>query len=357
MAIQLGELASLVDGRLIGITTNLCTGANPPGEATETEITMLDNPSRIDSLDGSQATAVVTGAEVDLAAIGLKKAAQIIVAEPHVAFGRIVSCFRPPVEGTVPAAGIDPTSFIDETAEVHATATVGEGVTIGARSRIMPGVVIAPFSRIGADCTLHANVTLYEYSEIADRVIIHAGTVVGAHGFGYRQEAGRHIPTAQLGYVAIEADVEIGAGVTIDRGTYGATRIGEGTKIDNQVMIAHNCQIGKHNLLCSQVGIAGSCKTGDYVILAGQVGLKDHIELGDGTVIGAQAGVMDDCPGNEVYLGSPATPQRDQMQIMAVQRRLPEMRREIKQLRRELDRLVEASAASNQASPEDKRAA
>ncbi|MGB1927269.1 MAG: UDP-3-O-(3-hydroxymyristoyl)glucosamine N-acyltransferase, partial [Rubripirellula sp.] len=152
-------------------------------------------------------------------------------------------------------------------------------------------------------------------------------------------EKGRHLPAAQLGYVCIEADVEIGASATIDRGSYGATTIGEGTKIDNQVMIAHNCKIGKHNLICSQVGIAGSSRTGDYVVLAGQVGLKDHITLGDHTIVGAQAGVMDDCKGNEIYLGSPATPQREQMQIMAVERRLPEMRREMKLLRRELDQL------------------
>ncbi len=196
---------------------------------------------------------------------------------------------------------------------------------------------------------IHANVTLYEYTRIAERVVIHAGTVIGAYGFGYRQQAGRHVPTAQLGYVSIERDVEIGACVTIDRGTYGATRIGEGTKIDNQVMIAHNCKIGRHNLLCSQVGIAGSCQTGDYVVLAGQVGLKDHITLGDRTIVGAQAGVMDNCAGDEVYLGSPATPQREQMQIMAVERRLPEMRRELKQLRREIDRLSQQSSDQKRA--------
>jgi UDP-3-O-[3-hydroxymyristoyl] glucosamine N-acyltransferase len=213
----------------------------------------------------------------------------------------------------------------------------------------MPGVVIFPQAEIGDDCMIHANVTLYEYSRIADRVTIHAGTVIGACGFGYRQVAGRHVPTAQLGYVSIESDVEIGACVTIDRGTYGATRIGQGTKIDNQVMIAHNCKIGRHNLLCSQVGIAGSCRTGDYVILAGQVGLKDHITLGDHSIVGAQAGVMDNCAGNEVYLGSPATPQREQMQIMAVERRLPEMRRELKQLRREVDRLSKPTSDQKRA--------
>ena len=198
-----------------------------------------------------------------------------------------------------------------------------------------------PRTEIGDDCIVHANVTLYEYTQIRDRVVIHAGTVIGANGFGYRQHEGRHLTTAQLGYVRIESDVELGACVTIDRGTYGATLIGEGTKIDNQVMIAHNCRIGRHNLICSQVGIAGSCQTGDYVVLAGQVGLKDHITLGDRAIVGAQAGVMENCKGDEVYLGSPATPQREQMQIMAVERRLPEMRRELKQLRRDVDRLSE----------------
>jgi UDP-3-O-[3-hydroxymyristoyl] glucosamine N-acyltransferase len=182
--------------------------------------------------------------------------------------------------------------------------------------------------------------------------------VIGANGFGYRLESGRHVPTAQLGYVHIESDVEIGAGVTIDRGTYGATRIGEGTKIDNQVMIGHNCRIGKHNLLCSQVGIAGSCRTGDYVVLAGQVGLKDHIALGDHTIVGAQAGVMEDCHGGEVYLGSPATTQREQMQIMAVERRLPEMRREVKKLRRDLDQVRrQLDAGDDPSDCQDSRAA
>ena len=363
MAMQLRDLVSLVEGRLSGNAEVWCSGANPPREASATEVTMLDDPSRLDPLKDSLATAVVTRSEVDLSSAGLKNASQIIVDDPHEAFAKIVSTFRPPIEAKVPAQGIDATAVIHESAEIHPTATIGMGVSIGARTRVMPGVSIAPFAKIGEDCLIHANVTLYEYTTISDRVIIHASTVLGCNGFGYRQEAGRHLPTAQLGYVAIESDVEIGASVTIDRGTYGATRIGEGTKIDNQVMIGHNCRIGKHNLLCSQVGIAGSCTTGDYVILAGQVGLKDHIELGDGTIVGAQAGVMDNCPGNEVYLGSPATPQRDQMQIMAVQRKLPEMRREVKQLRRELTRLTEQNCSTEsgvvepKATSENKRAA
>lgn len=338
MTKRLSELADLIDGELLGPADLEISGANPPTQSQAGEITMLQDPSDADLIASSAATAVVTNQKIETLSIP-----QVVVESPHEAFAAIVACFRPRPEQSLPRVGVDPETQISATALIHPSATVCKGVRIGQNCMIMPGVVIMPGSSIGDDCTIHANVTLYEHTEIADRVTIHAGTVIGANGFGYRQESGRHLPTSQLGYVAIESDVEIGAAVTIDRGTYGATRIGEGTKIDNQVMIGHNCQIGRHNLLCSQVGIAGSCTTGDYVILAGQVGLKDHIKLGDKAIVGAQAGVMDDCDGDQVYLGSPATPQRDQMQIMAVQRKLPEMRREIKQLRRQLDALLAES--------------
>ncbi len=334
MTILLGELAALVGGRLIGDPTRECRGAAPPGEAKAGEVTMVEDPRRAKLIADDLAVAVVTPHEGDFGGT-----AQIVVDDPHASFARVVAHFRPPLRDVSPEVGIDPTATVAPSARVDPSATIGAGVKIGERVRILPGVVVMPWCEIADDCVIHANVTLYEYTRVGSRVVIHAGTVIGAHGFGYRQHEGRHVPTSQLGYVDIEADVELGACVTIDRGTYGATRIGEGTKIDNQVMIGHNCRIGRHNLICSQVGIAGSCRTGDYVVLAGQVGLKDHITLGDRTVVGAQAGVMEDCQGDQVYLGSPATTQREQMQIMAVERRLPEMRRSIKELRRDLERL------------------
>ena len=125
---------------------------------------------------------------------------------------------------------------------------------------------------------------------IGPRSIIHAGAVLGAYGFGYNTVGGRHLLSAQLGYVTIGPDVEIGASTTIDRGTYGPTEIGEGTKVDNLVMIAHNCRIGRHNIICSQVGIAGSTTTGDYVVMAGQVGVRDHVHIGSRAVLGAMSG-------------------------------------------------------------------
>lgn len=336
MALQLDKITELVGGTLHGSGELMCEGANPPDLATEREITMLVDPNQADLASQTQALAIITPVQLESV-----ERPQIVVKDPHAAFAKVVSHFRPPISTTLPGVGVDSTASIANSAKVHPTATVCADVTIGERTLIMPGVVIMPGCSIGDDCVLYPGVTLYEYSTLGDRVVLHAGTIVGAFGFGYRQQQGRHQRTAQLGYVEIESDVEVGAGTTIDRGSYGATRIGEGTKIDNQVMIAHNCQIGKHNLICSQVGIAGSCHTGDYVVLAGQVGMKDHITLGDRTVVGAKAGVMDDCQGDQVYLGAPAMPQRDQMQIFALQRKLPEMRRELKSLRKQLDATCE----------------
>jgi UDP-3-O-[3-hydroxymyristoyl] glucosamine N-acyltransferase len=210
---------------------------------------------------------------------------------------------------------------------------IGSGTTIHAGARIMAG------STIGRDATIFPNAVLYENTVVGDRCIIHAGAVLGAYGFGYSLVDGRHVLSAQLGNVILGDDVEIGAGTTIDRGTYGPTSIGEGTKIDDLVMIAHNCRIGKHNMLCSQVGIAGSTTTGDYVVMAGQVGVRDHVHVGDRAVLGAMAGVINNVPDGCVMIGVPATPEREQKVKQAAFAKLPEMRREFKKLRAAVDKL------------------
>ena len=232
------------------------------------------------------------------------------------------------------SARVDSKAFVDAFASVADDCEVGEGSHLHSGVRVMNGC------RIGKDCQLFPGVVLYPGTILEDRVVLHAGAVVGSHGFGYRMENGRHTPTAQLGWVHIESDVEVGANTTIDRGTYGATRIGCGTKIDNLVMIAHNCNIGKHNLICSHVGIAGSASTGDYVVLAGQVGIRDHIHIGARTMVGAQAGVVADTGEDKVMLGSPALPRNEQALIFAALNRLPEMRKTVKELSRQVDKLA-----------------
>ena len=150
----------------------------------------------------------------------------------------------------------------------------------------------------------------------------------------------------QLGHVEVGDDVEVGACTTIDRGTFRATRIGEGTKIDNLVMVAHNCQIGRHNLFVSQMGIAGSSSTGDYVVVAGQVGIADHVHIGDQTVLGARAGVSKDVPAGQRMLGAPATPEREQKRILMTLEKLPDLRRDLKRIKQHLGLADSADSAA-----------
>lgn len=260
----------------------------------------------------------------------------------HEAFARIVSRFRPPYDaacaGCSDAAHIAPSASIAADVIVHPFATVGPHVTIEAGATVHSGVRIMAGSHIGCGVVLFPNVVLYPGTVVGARSIIHGGATIGGYGFGYQPVDGVHVRGAQLGNVEIGCDVEIGAGTTIDRGTYNATTIGDGTKIDNQVMIGHNCRIGKHNLICSQVGIAGSCTTGDYVVMAGQVGLSDHLHVGHRAILGAKAGLMNDVPDDAVFIGIPATPERDQWRMWGHVRQLPNMRRQLKKLQQQWER-------------------
>jgi UDP-3-O-[3-hydroxymyristoyl] glucosamine N-acyltransferase len=186
---------------------------------------------------------------------------------------------------------------------------------------------------------------LYDGVVVGHRVIVHANAVLGADGFGYRLQNGRHVKVPQLGSVEIGDDVEIGACSTIDRGTFQATQVGAGTKIDNLVQIGHNCRIGVHNLIVSQSGIAGSCSTGAYVVLAGQAGIADHIHLGDGAVIAAQAGVWKDIPAGTRVFGTPATPEMEQKRILVCLDKLPDMLRDVRRIKRQLGLSDESDAA------------
>jgi UDP-3-O-[3-hydroxymyristoyl] glucosamine N-acyltransferase len=271
------------------------------------------------------------------------------VEDVHRAFLAVLCHFRPPREllrrGVSPQAAVSPTARLAEDVEIHPHATVGEDVEIGRGTTIHSGVHVMAGSRIGEDVTIFPGAVLYENTVVGPRCLIHANAVLGAYGFGYDSSEQGHVLSAQWGNVVLEADVEIGAGTTIDRGTYGATIIGAGTKVDDLVMVAHNCRIGRHNMLCSQVGIAGSTTTGDFVVMAGQVGVRDHVHIGHRAVLGAMAGVSNDVPEDACMIGIPATPEREQKVKQAALSKLPEMRRQLKQLHRTVDHLVEQMAA------------
>lgn len=335
MGTTLAELARLVDGTVSGDGQVVISGAATLRDVQPGQITLADNPKFLTVLENSAASAVVVPA-----ALQPTRCSYITVADVHAAFSRIVAYFRPPCQqtqqGISTAAYISPTARVASSAVIYPHAYVGDEVEIGERSVIHSGVKVLAGSRLGADVTVFPNAVLYEKTLVGDRVIIHASAIIGAYGFGYQVVDGRHQLSAQLGNVEIGNDVEIGAGTTVDRGTYGPTTIGEGTKIDNQVMVAHNCRIGRHNLLCSQVGIAGSCTTGDYVVMAGQVGIRDHINIGDRAVVCAKAGVMRDIPAGATFLGIPATPEREQFIMHAAIARLPELRKHFRKLEQEV---------------------
>ncbi len=341
---KLNELATLVGGRLVldqtddaaksivGGELNI-TNALPLQDASEDCITLVDHPKHAAKLFKSAAVAVIVKSELPGCHIPM-----LIVDDVHAAFQQAIGLLRPRRIAKQPAAW-NPSAQVAATSRVGAETTlaagvvIGENCVVGQRCVLHAGVQLMDDCVLGDDCELFPHVTLYPETRIGHRVLIHAGAVLGAYGFGYRQQDGRHIRAAQLGWVEVGDDVEIGAATTIDRGAYGATRIGDGTKLDNHVQIAHNCRIGKHNLICAQVGIAGSTVTGDYVVMAGQVGLADHIELADHVTVGAQSGVMNNVPRGAVVFGSPAAPRRQKLQELASLSRVPAMRQELKELR------------------------
>ncbi|MEK6249901.1 MAG: UDP-3-O-(3-hydroxymyristoyl)glucosamine N-acyltransferase [Planctomycetales bacterium] len=339
MGTLVSSLAKLVGGRLLGDDTIEIQEAATLAEARTGEISFLENPGYCHQLAGSSASAVVVPRGFEPEHI----AAAIQVDDVSAAFVQIVKHFRPPRHyersGVSSAAIVSPSARLADDVEIYPGATVGDEVDIGPHATIHAGVTIMADCKLGADVVIYPNVVLYENTLLGDRCIIHAGAILGAFGFGYQMVAGRHLLSAQLGHVCVGNDVEIGAGTTIDRGTYGPTVIGEGTKIDNLVMIAHNCRIGRHNIICSQVGIAGSASTGDYVVMAGQVGIRDHVHIGAQATLGAMAGITSDVPEGEVYIGIPATPHREQALQLAALSRLPEMRKQLIKMQQTLEGL------------------
>ncbi|MEL7499128.1 MAG: UDP-3-O-(3-hydroxymyristoyl)glucosamine N-acyltransferase [Planctomycetota bacterium] len=344
---QLHELSQLVGGNLTSQPDRTITGAASIARATSTEITFANSAKHFQQFLNSDAAAAV----IPLALEPLWESASseqqdgaakpcIMVDDVDDSFIQIATQFKPPIDrakiGISPQAIVSPTAKIADGVCVHAGAVIMDDVEIGPGSVIFPNVTVMENAIIGSHVKIYPGATIYEKTVIGDRAIIHAGAVLGAFGFGYKSATGMHLLSAQLGNVVVGDDVEIGANTTIDRGTYDATTIGTGTKLDNMVMVGHNCVIGQHNLLCSQVGIAGSCETGDYVVMGGQVGLADHLTIGSQVSIGAKSGLMHDVESGQKYFGIPARPAREEMRIVANRAKLPEMRKQLKEMQKSI---------------------
>lgn len=334
MSFSIRELAERIEGTVRGDDSKRVADVASLASARPDQISYLDSQKQLGTLKNSAAGAIITTS--DLATNVAEDIPLILVAAPQKAFIDAMLLFRParpqPEVGISAQAIVSTSARFGSDCRVAAGAIIGNDVVIGDRCTISHGVVIGDGTRIGDDCIIYPNAVTYADVQIRNRVIIHANAVIGGDGFGYRFVKGAFVKIPHTGTVILEDDVEIGACATIDRGMIEATVIGQGTKIDNHVMIAHNCQIGRHNALASQVGLAGSVTTGDYVQMGGQVGIADHIAIGSQVKLGGGAGVLADIPKAGTYYDAPAIPEIDALKNHLNIRRLPEMRDQIKKL-------------------------
>ncbi len=329
-------IARLLDGKLQGDGSREIRGVASLEDAGPDELTFAEGARAL-------ARAVHSRAGCILVPEGASLPGQttLAVARPKLAFIRVVEALQPTPVST---RGIDPTAVMASDAHLAAAVTVGphvvieRGVTVGQGTRLGAGVFLGEGVEIGSACVLHPGVSVYPGAHIGNRVILHAGVVIGSDGFGYVFADGRHHKFPQLGRVIIEDDVEVGSNTTVDRGSLGTTIIGQGTKIDNLVQIAHNVKIGRHCVIAAQAGISGSVEIGDYVVMGGQVGVSDHVRIEDSVVLGGGAIIA---TGKVVRKGStmwgmPARPLADFKRQYAYLSSLPKLAQRVKQLSEQL---------------------
>lgn len=340
-SITLQKLAELVGGELVtGSPDTVITGLNSIGDAGPADITFLGNARYLSALKTTRAAAALVSADFDQseAPAGL---ALIRVANPTFAFSSVIRWFGPPSLEFAP--GVHSTALVascavfdPQTVSIGPNVVVEEGVTLGEGTILHAGAYVGRGSRLGADCVIHVNAVIKERCVIGNRVIIHSGAVIGTDGFGYEMVKGRHQKIEQVGIVQIDDDVEIGSCTTIDRARFGRTWIGEGSKIDNLVQIAHNCVVGKHCIIVAQVGVSGSTRLGERVTLGGQVGVIGHLDLADHVMVLARSVVTKNLPQAGAYIGYPARPLVEGRKIMALPTRIPDMLDRLRELEKKV---------------------
>lgn len=337
------SLETLIAGlavETIGNRSRIVGGAKPLDRAEPDDMAFVAGKTKPEVAFSSRAGVLFVTAEMSGHRPEADLRTLVVSSDPKEAFFAALTRLKPARSRAAaahsPHAYIHPNAQIGPNTNIAPGATIGSGVVIGANCDLQAGVSIGPGCRLGDNVQLHPNVVLYHDVRIGDRVTIQAGSAIGADGFGYTTRDGRHVRIPHFGIVRICDDVDIGACTTIDRAVIGETVIGEGTKIDNNVVIAHNCELGRHNLLVSQVGFAGSVTTGDYVVCAGQVGIADHVNIGTGAILGAKAGVHRDLRGGQTYLGAPAAPVAEATRAAMAMQKLPQLRQTVRELERQV---------------------
>ena len=333
----LTELAKKIGAQVSVDTAIDIQGVQTLDAAGPRDISFLAEKRYEVSVATTAAAAVLVSPEFS----GTTNAVLLVVDDVAAALDEALAIFAPPPD--TPAAGIHPAADVSHSARlgknvaVGAFAQIGDEAQVGDNTVIGPGVILGKCVKIGQNCNLTANVVIQQHCSLGDRVTIHPNSTIGADGFGYRLDQGRHKKIAHIGTVIIEDDVEIGANSCVDRAKFGKTVIGRGTKIDNLVQIAHNVRIGEHCIVVAQTGIAGSCQLGRYVVLAGQCAVSDHLKIGDGAMAGGQSGITKHIlPGQKVF-GTPARNLHQFFRDLAQVKKIAGLEKSIKELKKKLD--------------------
>lgn len=336
------QIANVIGGRVEGNKDAKVHTFAKIEEGTEGAISFLSNPKYTHYLYNTKSSIVIVNEDlelekdVDATLIRVKNAYESIAK-----LLQIYEASKPKKTGVAPQAYIAPSAKLGNNCYVGPFAYVGEGAEIGDGCQIYPHAVIGDNVKVGTNCIFYPNTTIYQGCEIGNNVTIHAGSVIGADGFGFAPGADGYDKIPQIGIVVIEDNVEIGANTCVDRSTMGATVIHKGVKLDNLVQVAHNVEIGENTVMSAQVGIAGSTKVGSWCMFGGQVGLAGHITIGDKTFLGAQSGVPGSLKGGEELIGTPPMNPRAYFKSQAIFRRLPDMYKDLNDAKKKIEELNE----------------
>ena len=345
LSLSAKQIAEIAGGEIKGDPERIITSVAAVMDATPEQLSFVGHKRYEKQLDTTHAGVILVCP--DLANASCDGRTLIVCKNVDYAFGLVLERFaeEPPKwpVGVHPSAVVSPDAKLGEGVSINANAVIEAGAVIGDGTVIGAGCYIGHDVKIGAKCLLYPNVTVMYRCEIGNLAVIHPGVVIGGDGFGFIPTPQGLKKVPQTGIVVIGDDVEIGANTTIDRARFGCTRIKSNVKIDNQVMVAHNVEIGESSILVAQCGIAGSARLGRGVILAAKAGVNGHITLGDGVQVAGTSGVLKSVPAGQIAMGTPAETQRDYMKRYTLPSRFEKLAAKVDALTKELEALKASS--------------